>query len=175
VRQPFRAPREISPEAAKRICWLRRRLLCWFARNGRSFPWREQSRTPYEVVMAEILLQKTTAAGVARAYSGFVDHYPSWASLAQAHPESLEEALRPFRALEAESAGIPAARTDDRDEWRRCTPHARGVGGTSGYWPLHGERGAGPRVGESRAAPRCQYDPPPGSVYRTTRGHRGEA
>jgi A/G-specific adenine glycosylase len=96
VRQPARAPYEISPEAAKRISWLRRRLLSWFARNGRSFPWREAGMTPYEVVVAEILLQRTTAAGVARVCSAFVEHYPFWAALAQAPLGSLENALRPL-------------------------------------------------------------------------------
>jgi A/G-specific adenine glycosylase len=96
VRQPVRAPHEIPPEAAKRIPWMRRRLLCWFARNGRSFPWREAGITPYEVIVAEILLQRTTAAGVARAYLGFLKRYPSWIAIAQAPLADLENALRPL-------------------------------------------------------------------------------
>jgi A/G-specific adenine glycosylase len=96
VRQPVHAPHEISPEAAQHISWLRRRLLCWLARNGRSLPWREAGRTPYEVVVAEILLQRTTAAGVARAYIGFLKRYPSWFSLAQSPLVDLENALRPL-------------------------------------------------------------------------------
>ena len=96
VRQPVHAPHEISPEVAKRISWLRRRLLCWFARNGRSFPWREAGREPYEVVVAEILLQRTTAAAVAGAYIGFLQRYPSWTALAQSPLEELENALRPL-------------------------------------------------------------------------------
>src|SRR5229473_4338162 len=94
--QPVRAPFEISPGAVKRISWLRRRLLSWFARNGRSFPWREPGRTPYEVVVAEMLLQRTTAAGVARTYAGLVERFPSWVALAQAPLEDLENALRPL-------------------------------------------------------------------------------
>ena len=121
MRQPVRAPYEISPEVAKRISWLRRRILSWFARNCRSFPWREPGRTPYEVVVAEILLQRTTAAGVARAYSGFIQRFPSWASLAQYPLEELENALRPLglwrrkaqafqhlaQSIEANSGGVP--------------------------------------------------------------------
>lgn len=91
-----RAPCELPPEALARILWLRRRLLPWFARDGRSFPWREPGTTPYEVIVAEILLQRTTAAGVARAYSGFVERYPSWDTLAQAPLDGLENALRPL-------------------------------------------------------------------------------
>jgi A/G-specific adenine glycosylase len=94
--QPVRAPLEISPEAVKHISWLRRRLLSWFPAYGRSFPWRERGRTPYEVVVAEILLQRTTAAAVARTYIGFLKRYPSWIALAQAPPEGLENALRPL-------------------------------------------------------------------------------
>jgi A/G-specific adenine glycosylase len=96
VRQPARAPHEVPPEAAKRISWLRGRLLCWFARKGRSFPWREPGRTPYEVVVAEILLQRTTAAAVARAYSGFLKRCPSWTALSQSPLADLENALRPL-------------------------------------------------------------------------------
>jgi A/G-specific adenine glycosylase len=96
VRQPVYAPHEISPETAQRISWLRRRLLRWFPAYGRSFPWREAGMEPYEVVVAEILLQRTTAAGVARAYIGFLKRYPSWFSLAQSPLEELENALRPL-------------------------------------------------------------------------------
>jgi A/G-specific adenine glycosylase len=126
VGQPVRAPYEISPEAVKHISWLRGRLLSWFARNGRSFPWREPVRVPYEVVVAEILLQRTTAAGVARAYPGFVDRYPSWASLEQAPLEDLENVLRPLglwrqkalafrhlaRSIEGRGGVVPRTRTE---------------------------------------------------------------
>jgi A/G-specific adenine glycosylase len=94
--QPVRALCEPSPEAAARIRWLRGRLLSWFAREGRSFPWRDPGRTPYEVVVAEILLQRTTAAGVARTYTGFVERYSSWGTLAHAPLDGLENALRPL-------------------------------------------------------------------------------
>ncbi len=45
--QPGYAPCELPLEAVERIPWLRKRLLSWFARNGRSFPWRDPDRTPY--------------------------------------------------------------------------------------------------------------------------------
>jgi A/G-specific adenine glycosylase len=94
--QPLGASCELASEAVERIPWLRRRLLSWFEQGGRSFPWRDPGRTPYEVVVAEILLQRTTAAGVARAYSGFIERYPSWATLAQASLDGLESALKPL-------------------------------------------------------------------------------
>lgn len=89
-------PREPGPEAIKDIPWLRKRLIAWFGRNGRSFPWRDHDRSPYEILVAEILLQRTTAAGVARAYPALIGRYPSWAALARSSPEDLEFALRPL-------------------------------------------------------------------------------
>jgi A/G-specific adenine glycosylase len=94
--QPMYAPCEPASEAVESIPWLRRRLLSWFEQSGRSFPWRDPGRTPYGVVVAEILLQRTTATGVARAYQGFIERYPSWAALAQVPLEVLEHALRPL-------------------------------------------------------------------------------
>lgn len=89
-------PYEPAPEAIARAAWLRPQLLSWFRSSGRSFPWRDPRREPYEIAVAEILLQKTTAATVARAYSGFIKRYPSWASLALARLEDLESELKPL-------------------------------------------------------------------------------
>ncbi len=119
-------PCALPLEAVERIPWLRRRLLSWFEQSGRSFPWRDPERTPYEVVVAEILLQRTTAAGVARAYAGFVERYPSWEALAQAPREGLENALRPLglwqqkavafqqlaQSIEERGGVVPRSRTE---------------------------------------------------------------
>ena len=79
--QTVRAPFELTPEEIEHIPWLRRRLFSWFARDRRIFPWREPCRTAYEVVVAEMLLQRTTAAGVARTNAGFVERFPrGWLS-----------------------------------------------------------------------------------------------
>jgi A/G-specific adenine glycosylase len=94
IGRPIGGPYEISPEATQHISWLRRRLLSWFPAYGRLFPWREPGRTPYEVVVAEVLLQRTTATGVVRTYATFVERFPSWLALAQAPVEELENALR---------------------------------------------------------------------------------
>jgi A/G-specific adenine glycosylase len=126
MEQPGYTPCELPLEAVERISWLRKCLLSWFARNGRSFPWRDPDRTPYEVVVAEILLQRTTATGVARAYAGFIELYPSWATLAQAPCEGLEKALRPLglwwqkalafqhlaRSIEEHGGVVPRSRTE---------------------------------------------------------------
>ena len=96
MRQPVRRTYEPEPEVATRLRWMRRRLLGWFAQDGRAFPWREPRRSPYEVVVAEILLQRTTAAAVAQAYASFLERYPDWESLAHAPLDALAASIRPL-------------------------------------------------------------------------------
>lgn len=85
-----------GPYAIKRTSWLRKHLLAWFWQNRRSFPWRDSDRSPYEILVAEIFLQRTAAAGVARSYPAFIQRYPSWAAIASSPPEDLESTLRPL-------------------------------------------------------------------------------
>jgi len=79
-----------------RIFWLRERLLSWFEHHVRSFPWREPGRSSYELVVAESLLQRTTALSVARAFPGLIAQYPTWEIMAGASLAELQEALRPL-------------------------------------------------------------------------------
>lgn len=124
--QPVHPTDEPGPEVATRLRWIRGRLLSWFARDRRSFPWRDPGRTPYEVVVAEILLQRTTATAVAHAYAGFLARYPSWDTLAQAPRDVLEAALRSLglwrqkalafqqiaRSIEAHGGVLPRTRQE---------------------------------------------------------------
>ena len=74
----------LSQDMLQRVGWLRGQLLCWFEHHGRSFPWREPERSAYGLTVAEILLQRTTAVGVARAFPGLIAHYPTWEVMARA-------------------------------------------------------------------------------------------
>jgi A/G-specific adenine glycosylase len=134
-------PDQLATAAVERIPWLRRRLLSWFEQCGRSFPWREPGRTPYEVVVAEILLQRTTAAGVAQSYPEFIERYPSWTALAQAPLGGLEHALRPLGLWRQKARGrsdtsrSPSRRTGAScptraQSWRAC----RGSAPTRRAW-----------------------------------------
>ncbi len=87
---------ELVASAAAHVDWLRGELLSWFERFGRCFPWREPGRSAYGVTVAEILLQRTTAAQVAQVYPAFLERYPAWDSLARATPAELEDELRPL-------------------------------------------------------------------------------
>jgi A/G-specific adenine glycosylase len=70
-------------------------LLGWAADHLRSFPWRK-STSPYEIIIAEVLLKRTTAKAAARIYEQFLIKYPSISSLSKARREDLESILKPI-------------------------------------------------------------------------------
>lgn len=74
---------------------LQEALLSWFLVNGRKFPWRVKELSHYQLVIAEVLLQRTKAETVARFYPGFISDFPGWDSLAEASIDKLEESLGP--------------------------------------------------------------------------------
>lgn len=67
----------------------------WYAVNKRDFPWRREP-TPYEVLISEIMLQRTQAPQVAVVYRKFLQKYTSPESIASADKDKLLEALRPL-------------------------------------------------------------------------------
>lgn len=68
-----------------------RPLLAWHEENGRHrLPWREPDRSAFEILIAEILLQRTTAASVVGAYLPITALYPSPEAVTAARPEAIE-------------------------------------------------------------------------------------
>lgn len=65
-------------------------LLKWYYREDkRSFPWRE-SKNPYHILMAEIMLQRTKADQVVPAYLSFIQRFPSVNDLSKARLPQIE-------------------------------------------------------------------------------------
>lgn len=69
-------------------------LLRWGSRNRRSFPWRE-TRDPYKVLVAEILLQRTHARQARPVFEELAERYPSPAELARARAACVRVRLDP--------------------------------------------------------------------------------
>ena len=73
------------------------KLLSWFASTGRHhFPWRKEKLSPYQIVIAEVLLQRTKAETIEKFYNKFLCTFPSWESIADAEIGFIEEQLRPI-------------------------------------------------------------------------------
>lgn len=79
------------------IAGLRRALLDWYDRQGRSLPWRVRPEDreqgveadPYAVWLSEIMLQQTTVPHAAPYWRSFLERWPSVHDLAQAPREEV--------------------------------------------------------------------------------------
>ncbi len=92
-------------EKYRNIAIFRKRILAWYRAEGRMFPWREQARSDYEKIVAEVLLQRTKAETVAKHYGDFLQTFPDWKHLADAPEEHIEQALKPL-GLYKQRAGV---------------------------------------------------------------------
>ena len=68
-------------------------VLRWSKSNTRWFPWRSHSRSSYEILVAELLLKRTTATAAASIYETFLMKYPSIDVLSNASEGQLAQDL----------------------------------------------------------------------------------
>lgn len=82
---------------------LERRLLEWYALNGRAdLPWRIV-RDPYYTLVSEFMLQQTQVDRVVPKFSAFVERFPNFAALAAA---STADVLRAWKGLGYNSRAV---------------------------------------------------------------------
>ncbi|MBV9119522.1 MAG: A/G-specific adenine glycosylase [Chloroflexi bacterium] len=62
---------------------LQETLLAWYRRHGRELPWR-QTRNPYYILVAEVMLQQTQVERVLPKYAEWLAAFPTLVSLAEA-------------------------------------------------------------------------------------------
>ncbi len=79
-----------------KIRYFRTHLLKWFDNNRRDFPWRKENISNYEIILSEILLQRTKAETVANYYETFFNKYPNWKKLSNATLDDLKSILKPL-------------------------------------------------------------------------------
>lgn len=77
------------------IIFFQDKLLEWYTENGRDFPWRKKSATNYELIIAEVFLQRTKADTVSKFLAQFYKKYPSWKQLGNANEEELQNFTKP--------------------------------------------------------------------------------
>ncbi len=81
---------EIDPTLLTKI---RTTVIRWFNAYGRPFPWRQTS-DPYQILVAEIMLRRTTAAAVSRIYPEFMRVYPDASSLSKSSLQDIQKSVR---------------------------------------------------------------------------------
>ena len=71
-------------------------LLKWFKTNKREFPWRKDNLSPFQLLSAELMLQKTNAAQVEKIFPEFVEKYPNPLSISGLEESFLSNLLQPL-------------------------------------------------------------------------------
>ncbi len=85
-----------SRHSAEATAGVRPRILDWYGDNARDLPWRRPARTPWGVLVSEVMLQQTPVARVEPAWRAWMDRWPTPAGLAAA---PLAEAIRAWHPL----------------------------------------------------------------------------
>lgn len=80
----------------QRIVRIRKKLLAWAEREGRTFFWRAAGLSPFEVLVCEILLAKTRAEVAEPVARALLDAYPTPLALSKAKRKQLERMLYPL-------------------------------------------------------------------------------
>lgn len=94
---------------ANKIKDFQNKMLTWFEKNGRDFPWRNTT-DPYKIMIAEFLLQKTHVRKVEEVYLEVIDNYPDLVTLSQADQKDLEDIIRPLGFINRAERLISAAK-----------------------------------------------------------------
>ncbi|MBA7699718.1 Endonuclease III [subsurface metagenome] len=71
-------------------------LLTWAKSKLRDYPWRRTKNSAYKILVAELLLKRTTATAAARAYNPFIRKFPTVNHLFHATKDELAGTLEPI-------------------------------------------------------------------------------
>jgi A/G-specific adenine glycosylase len=98
---------------------VRKKVITWFDQYGRNFPWRETT-DPYLILIAEILLRRTTASAVSRVFPDFIGRFDSPERLARSRESTIARALsslglQTLRAKQLKEAASIIVRDYDGD------------------------------------------------------------
>ncbi len=84
------------------------KLLTWWKKHKRNFPWRE-TNDPYKIFVAEVLLKKTTSSQVKQIYSQFVETFPTVKDLYTADKEKIIKIIRPLGMYKQRTGQLKSA------------------------------------------------------------------
>ena len=101
----------------------RDKIIRWFDKNGRDYPWRE-SRDPFKVLMAEMMLRRTKADQVKAVYKQLFTEYPDVEAIAEAEDEKLEKILYPL-GLRWRTPAFSLVAREVRGTYQCKTPETR--------------------------------------------------
>jgi A/G-specific adenine glycosylase len=92
----MRSPSQQAVPTTPQVTVFQRRILEWYETQQRRFPWRHKTASTYAKIVAELLLQRTQAATIAKFLPAFLKQFPSWKALSQADEDALRAYLQPI-------------------------------------------------------------------------------
>lgn len=107
----------------KDITIFRKKILRWFGRYQRNYPWRHTG-DPFRIMIAEMMLQRTKADQVKNVYETLFDKYPDVNSIADANNESLEKILYPL-GLRSRISNFCLVAREVREKYNNKIPETR--------------------------------------------------
>ena len=69
-------------------------LFSWFQENQKKYPWRTKNRNPYQILVAELMLQRTTAVSVNKIYENFLNLFPDLKSIYKTDTNEIKKQLK---------------------------------------------------------------------------------
>jgi len=96
----------LNKQVKKRKTKFQDSITSWSAKNMRNFPWRSSSRTPYEVLISELLLKRTTSTAALKVYKDFLKSFGNISELANADTNELEKLLSRIGLQKQRAIGI---------------------------------------------------------------------
>lgn len=100
-------------------------LLNWFKDHGRDFPWRNGAATPYEILVAELMLKKTRAENVVKPFSIFVASFPTPYDVVTAPGDIMMEILRPLGLMRQRFKSFKVIFSRIVEDYQGEIPHSR--------------------------------------------------
>ncbi len=82
----------IPAEISRKVPGLRKKLLKWYRKHARSYPWRDTDDA-YRVLIAELMLRRTRADQVKPVYEAFIEAFPDVDALDHAKEAEVAEAV----------------------------------------------------------------------------------
>ena len=84
---------DLLNEANRRKEEIQIHLIKWGKKNLRDFSWRK-NRTPYRILISEMLLKRTTASAVKRFFPTFIKKFPNFSAIIKVETNELEDELK---------------------------------------------------------------------------------
>lgn len=99
------------------------KIVCWFDKNMRSYPWRE-TRDPFKVLIAEMMLRRTKADQVKPVYEQLFSEYPDVEAMAEAEEDDIEKILYPL-GLKWRTPAFSLVAREVREKYHCKVPETR--------------------------------------------------